>query len=387
MAVDYDGLIDKFKSYSVKFDKKIVKKAMEFAVKYHGDQKRASGDPYYIHPIEVAEIIVKMKLDTSSIVTALLHDTIEDTELTYEDIKREFSEEIAKMVDGVTKLNKIQFKVEKTRQAENFRKLLLAMSEDIRVLLVKLADRLHNMRTIDYIKRTEKRKRIALETMEIYAPLAERIGIQQIKIELQEICFRILNPDIRESIIARFAAIDRDGIIDKINMEINSTLAKEAIETEVSGRRKTPYSAWMKMQQKNITLDQLSDIVAFRILVNSVSECYHVLGIIHKAYKMVPSSFQDFISTPKNNDYQSLHTLVIGPLKQKIEVQIRTKKMHEIAELGVAAHWRYKQDHHDSIEGKKYNWIRELLNILEHNDDPDEFLQNTKLAMYYDQVF
>ncbi len=387
--MEIQEVIDNYKSYGTSIDEPVVKKAIEFAIKYHGSQKRASGDPYYYHPLQVAEIIAQMRLDSDSIVTAILHDTIEDTDLTFEDIEKHFSPDVAKLVDGVTKLNKIEFKADRTRQAENFRKLLLAMSDDIRVLLIKLADRLHNMRTIDYISKPEKRKRIALETMEIYAPLAERIGVQQIKIELQDICFRVLNPEVRESILNRFESIESDkgNYVDQIVNEIKKTVSDGGVEAEVYGRRKTPYSTWMKMKQKDVGLDQLSDIVAFRIVVNTVENCYKVLGTIHNVYKMVPDNFQDFISTPKGNGYQSLHTVVMGPLMQKIEVQIRSKEMHEIAELGVAAHWRYKQGHEDSSEGSKYTWIRELLSILEQNAAPDEFLQNTKLAMYYDQVF
>ncbi|MCP5378744.1 MAG: bifunctional (p)ppGpp synthetase/guanosine-3',5'-bis(diphosphate) 3'-pyrophosphohydrolase [Rickettsiaceae bacterium] len=354
-------------------------------------QQRESGAPYYSHPLEVAEIIAEMRLDTDSIVTAILHDTIEDTDLTLEEIEQNFGKDVAKLVDGVTKLTKIKFHEDNARQAENFRKLLIALSDDIRVLLIKLADRLHNMRTIDFISNQEKKKRIALETLELYAPLAERIGMQQIKTELQDICFGILNPDIRESIVLRFKTIEResgqDKLIPQIIDELQKTLEGQGLKVEVSGRRKTPYSTWMKMKQKNISIDQLSDIIAFRILVDNVENCYRALGIIHTSYKMVPDTFQDFISTPKNNGYQSLHTVIIGPLLQKVEIQIRTYKMHDIAELGVAAHWRYKQGQDENVDTTQYVWIRELLSILEQNNDPETFLQNTKLAMYYDQVF
>ena len=387
--MDHQEVIDKYKSYGVKLDEEVVRKAINFAVQYHGTQKRASGEPYYYHPLQVAEIIAQMRLDSDSIVTAILHDTIEDTDLTIECIEKNFSKDIAKLVDGVTKLTKIEFKADNVRQVENFRKLLLAMSDDIRVLLIKLADRLHNMRTIDFISKPEKRERIALETMEIYAPLAERIGVQQIKGELQDICFRVLHPEVRESILTRFESIEsgKENFVDQIVQQIKNTISTNGMEADVSGRRKTPYSTWMKMKQKDVGIDQLSDIVAFRVIVDSVEDCYRALGIIHGAYKMVPDNFQDFISTPKNNRYQSLHTVVIGPLMQKIEIQIRTKEMHEIAELGVAAHWRYKQGHIDHADGKKYAWIRELLSILDKEAAPDEFIQNTKLAMYYDQVF
>lgn len=389
MHLDYQKIIEQYKLYNIVIDEAKIKKAVEFAVKYHGIQQRASGVPYYSHPLEVAEIIAEMRLDTDSIVTAILHDTIEDTDLTLEEIDKDFGKDVAKLVDGVTKLTKIKFHEDNVRQAENFRKLLIALSDDIRVLLIKLADRLHNMRTINFINNPEKKKRIALETLEIYAPLAERIGMQQIKTELQDICFGILNPDIRDSIVQRFKSIEsgQDKLIPQIIDELQKTLEDQGLKAEVSGRRKTPYSTWMKMKQKNISIEQLSDIIAFRIIVDNVENCYRALGIIHTTYKMVPDTFQDFISTPKNNGYQSLHTVVIGPLLQKVEIQIRTHKMHDIAELGVAAHWRYKQGHNDSLDTKQYVWIRELLSILEQNNDPETFLQNTKLAMYYDQVF
>ena len=388
MHLDYQKIIEQYKLYNIVIDEAKIKKAVEFAVKYHGIQQRASGVPYYSHPLEVAEIITEMRLDTDSIVTAILHDTIEDTDLTLEEIDKDFGKDVAKLVDGVTKLTKIKFHEDNVRQAENFRKLLIALSDDIRVLLIKLADRLHNMRTINFIN-PEKKKRIALETLEIYAPLAERIGMQQIKTELQDICFGILNPDIRDSIVQRFKSIEsgQDKLIPQIIDELQKTLEDQGLKAEVSGRRKTPYSTWMKMKQKNISIEQLSDIIAFRIIVDNVENCYRALGIIHTTYKMVLDTFQDFISTPKNNGYQSLHTVVIGPLLQKVEIQIRTHKMHDIAELGVAAHWRYKQGHNDSLDTKQYVWIRELLSILEQNNDPETFLQNTKLAMYYDQVF
>jgi len=387
--LDYQKIIEQYKLYNIVIDEAKIKKAVEFAVKYHGIQQRASGVPYYSHPLEVAEIIAEMRLDTDSIVTAILHDTIEDTDLTLEEIDKDFGKDVAKLVDGVIKLTKIKFHEDNVRQAENFRKLLITLSDDIRVLLIKLADRLHNMRTINFINNPEKKKLIALETLEIYAPLAERIGMQQIKTELQDICFGILNPDIRDSIVQRFKSIEsgQDKLIPQIIDELQKTLEDQGLKAEVSGRRKTPYSTWMKMKQKNISIEQLSDIIAFRIIVDNVENCYRALGIIHTTYKMVPDTFQDFISTPKNNGYQSLHTVVIGPLLQKVEIQIRTHKMHDIAELGVAAHWRYKQGHNDSLDTKQYVWIRELLSILEQNNDPETFLQNTKLAMYYDQVF
>ncbi|MEY3196969.1 MAG: pyrophosphokinae rsh [Pseudomonadota bacterium] len=387
MSTTRQDIIRILKSYDPNCNELLVNKAIDYAIKYHGSQLRESGDPYFQHPLEVAMIVAKMHLDTESIITAILHDVVEDTELTLEDIEKEFSPNIATLVDGVTKLTKLEFQKENVRQAENFRKLLLAISEDIRVLLVKLADRLHNMRTIDFIKSNEKKMRIALETSEIYGPLAERIGMQEIKLELQDIAFRILHPDIRESILKRLSDVNSDGdkTIANVISELQETLNKEGLKAKVSGRQKNPYSIWMKMKHKNVSFDQLSDIIAFRIIVKSKDDCYRALGIIHSHYKMVPDSFQDFISIPKTNGYQSLHTVVVGPIQKRIEVQIRTEEMHEVAEMGLAAHWKYKQ--HYQAEGNQYQWIRELLSILEHTSDPEEFLQNTKLAMYYHQVF
>lgn len=387
--MNQEEILTSLKSYDPNCDESQIQKAVNFAVRYHGTQIRESGEPYYYHPLHVAEIVLQMRLDSKSVITAILHDTIEDTDLTLEDITHHFGAEIAKLVSGVTKLTKIEFFSEKNKQAENFRKLLLAMSEDIRVLLVKLADRLHNMRTIDFVKSTEKRHRIALETMEIYAPLAERIGIQQIKTELQDICFKVLQPQIRQSILNRlYSIVSEDSpLIEKVIFEIQNELQNANIVAQVLGRKKTPYSIWMKIKQKNVSIDQLSDIIAFRIIVDSVQSCYQALGVIHTKYQMIPDHFQDFISTPKNNGYQSLHTIVMGPFSHKIEIQIRTQEMNDIAELGVAAHWRYKQKHYDVAYGKQYQWIQELLSILDQANDSEDFLKNTKLAMYYDQVF
>ncbi len=389
LAIDYQEFVNKYKSYGINIDEELVIKAIDFAVRYHGNQLRESGDYYYYHPLEVAEIVAQMRLDTKSIITAILHDTVEDTVLSIENIRSNFGDEIARLVNGVTKVTQIESKKVNIQQAENFRKLLLAISEDIRVLLIKLADRLHNMRTIDFIQDKNRRNRIATETIEIYAPLAERIGAQEIKNNLQDISFRVLYPDVRSSILARFDTIvsSKNHLVDKIVDEIKKIVCKDINDIEVYGRRKTAYSTWMKMQQKNIGLDSLSDIIAFRIIVNSTEECYQVFGIIHNNYQMVPGSFQDFISIPKNNGYQSLHTVVIGPFSQKIEIQIRTKKMHDIAEWGIAAHWRYKQGYYSNGDVGQYNWIRELLFILDQNSDPEKLLQHTKMAMYYNQVF
>lgn len=388
MEQERKDIIKQLKSYDSGLSEELFNKALDFTIDCHGDQRRDSGELYFYHPLEVCKIVMSMKLDKASIITALLHDTVEDTNLTLDDIEKSFGVEVAKLVDGVTKLTKISFQPDHIRQAENFRKLLLAMSNDIRVLLVKLADRLHNMRTIEHIKSPEKRMRIAIETMEIYGPLAERMGMQELKLELQDLAFKVIHPKIRETILQRLKKLAANGekIVQDIVKEIKLTLNAASIKADVYGRQKTPFSIWMKMKQKNVSFEQLSDIIAFRIIVNSLPECYQTLGVIHSAYKMVPESFQDFISTPKNNGYQSLHTLVVGPIQQRIEVQIRTREMHEIAELGVAAHWRYKQKY-DASDGNQYRWLRDLLSILEQATDSEEFLRHTKLAMYYDQVF
>jgi GTP diphosphokinase / guanosine-3',5'-bis(diphosphate) 3'-diphosphatase len=383
-------LVERVKSYDPSADEDAINRAYVFAMKMHGSQKRASGDPYFSHPIEVAGLLTKYRLDSASIITALLHDTIEDTPATLTDIERMFGSEIARLVDGVTKLNRIEMQSDHAKQAENLRKLVLAMSEDIRVLLVKLADRVHNMRTLHYIEKPEKRRRIALETMEIYAPLAERIGMQEIKMELEEMAFSELHPDARNSIITRLNFLREHGgdLIGRILAELRKLLAEAGVNATVSGREKTPYSIWLKMQKKNVGFEQLSDIMAFRVSVDSIEDCYRALGVIHSAYPMVPDRFKDYISTPKPNGYRSLHTGVFGPERHRIEVQIRTTDMHEQAELGVAAHWQYKSGGQDKItDGRQYRWLRELLDILEHASNPEEFLEHTKLEMFQDQVF
>lgn len=381
-------LVERVRSYDPNVDEEGLDRAYVFAVKMHGSQKRASGDPYFSHPVEVAGILTEYKLDYASIVTALLHDTIEDTAASYEDIKEMFGEEVAKLVEGVTKLSRIQLQSDQTKQAENFRKLLLAMSEDIRVLLVKLADRVHNMRTLQFHKKPEKRQRIARETMEIYAPLAERIGMQEMKNELEELSFKELYPEAYESINVRLSFLREQGgdLVARIISALKDDLKDSGIECEVTGREKSPYSIWRKMQRQNATFEQLSDIMAFRIIVPTVADCYHVLGIIHTKYPMVPGRYKDYISTPKPNGYKSLHTGVIGPEKHRIEIQIRTREMHDIAEIGLAAHWRYKQGDYKT-DGRQFAWLRELLDIMEQSDNPEEFLEHTKMEMYQDQVF
>ena len=381
-------LVERIKAYDPSADEDALNRAYVFAMKVHGSQTRLSGDPYFSHPLEVAGILTDYKVDVASIITALLHDTIEDTETTLNDVKKLFSKEVAKLVDGVTKLTRIEFQSDKAKQAENFRKFILAMSEDIRVLLVKLADRLHNMRTLNFITDTEKRRRIALETMEIYAPLAERIGMQEMKNELEDLAFKELNADARKSIINRLEFLRQRGgnLVSRILIELEKTLSDRGIKATIEGREKTPFSIWDKMQKQDVGFEQLSDIMAFRLIVETIEDCYQALGIIHSAYPVVPGRFKDYISTAKPNGYQSIHTGVFGPERQRIEMQIRTDEMHNIAKHGLAAHWNYKQ----SISSKtapQYRWLRELLDILEHADEPEEFLEHTKLEMFKDQVF
>jgi GTP pyrophosphokinase len=381
-------LVERVRTYDPSVDEDAINRAYVFAMKAHGTQLRASGDPYFSHPIEVAGILADMKMDGASIVTALLHDVVEDTTYSQDDIKKIFGNEIARLVDGVTKLTQIKLQSDHTQQAENFRKLVLAMSDDIRVLLVKLADRLHNMRTLSHIKNLEKRLHIANETMDIFAPLAERMGMHEIRDELYDLAFKEINPDARESILSRlsFLRVEGAGLVKKIIRELGKTLKAAGLETRITGREKTPHSIWLKMRSKAVEMEQLSDIIAFRVVMTSVDQCYQALGILHGSYPVVPGTFKDYISTPKPNDYRSLHTTMIGPKKQRIEVQIRTKEMNEVAEFGVAAHWSYKQNI-PGREGRQYRWLRELLDILENASGPEEFLEHTKLEMFHNQVF
>ena len=381
-------LVERVKAYDANADEDLLNRAYVFSMKAHGSQTRESGDPYFSHPLEVAGILTEMKLDSASIVTALLHDTIEDTGVVPEEIDRQFGKEVARLVDGVTKLSRIELQSDRTEQAENFRKFLLAMSQDIRVLLVKLADRLHNMRTLHHVKDPEKRQRIAHETLEIYAVLAERMGMQRLRDELEDLAFAQLHPEARESVMSRLEFLRAQGadLVDRIVDELTETLAHEGIEARILGREKRPHSIWRKMRRKNVGFGQLADIMAFRVVVDSIPDCYRALGVIHSAYSMVPGRFKDYISTPKPNDYRSIHTGVIGPERKRIEIQIRTGEFDEVAEIGVAAHWIYKQGA-ERVDGRQYRWLRELLDILEHAAGPEEFLEHTRLEMFQDQVF
>ena len=380
--VEQHELVERVKAYDPKFDEAVLKRAYDFSKKAHGSQTRDSGDLYFSHPVEVADILTNYRLDGASIVTALLHDTLEDTDTTEAEIRENFGDEIAHLVDGVTKLTRLELQSNRAKQAENFRKFVLATSRDIRVLLVKLADRLHNMRTIQHVDKPERRQRIARETMDIYAPLAERIGMHDIKDELEDLAFAELNPDARDSIFRRLTFLREEGgsLVERIIAELSQVMHEHGTESNVSGREKSPYSIWRKMQRKQVEFEQLSDIIAFRIVVGDPAECYRTLGIIHGRYSAVPGRFRDYVSTPKPNGYQSLHTAVLGPEKYRIEVQIRTQTMHDIAERGVAAHWSYEAFGAGPVsaegvaDGKQYRWLQELLDILEDAAGPEDFL-------------
>ncbi|MBV9736020.1 MAG: bifunctional (p)ppGpp synthetase/guanosine-3',5'-bis(diphosphate) 3'-pyrophosphohydrolase [Acidisphaera sp.] len=388
------ALAEKVRAYDPKADTGLIDAAYALASRAHGAQLRENGDAYITHPVAVADILAGYRLDTRSIVTGLLHDVIEDTPVTLPEIERGFGSDVAGLVDGVTKLTRLELQSDRTRQAENFRKLVLAMSRDIRVLLVKLADRLHNMRTLHYVKEPERRLRIARETMEIYAPLAERIGMDAVKTELQTLSFAQLEPEAHATIMARLNFLRGQGadMIDEVGSELRRVCEEGGVQIiEVAGREKSPFSIWEKMQRRNVAFEQLSDIMAFRVVVASKEACYHALGAVHSAYPVIAGRFKDYISTPKSNGYQSLHSGVTlrEPRNQKIEVQIRTPEMHDIAENGVAAHWLYKSDGGAALanEVQRFRWVQDLLEILDNSAAPEDFLENTKLELYQDQVF
>jgi GTP diphosphokinase / guanosine-3',5'-bis(diphosphate) 3'-diphosphatase len=389
---ELSGLLSRIASYDSKADPVVIDDAYGIAFAAHEAQKRDNGEPYITHPLAVATILAGYRLDSSSIITALLHDVIEDTSVTLATVQKRFGAEVAGLVDGVTKLTRLELQSDRTKQAENFRKLVLAMSKDIRVLIVKLADRLHNMRTIGAVSTIVRRQRIARETMEIYAPLAERIGMESVKTELQTRSFAELDPEAYDTIQARLNFLRGQGadVIEEVRRELLRVCAGADVEVvEIAGREKSPYSIWEKMQRRNVAFEQLSDIMAFRIIVPSREACYVTLGAIHAAYPVIAGRFKDYISTPKANGYQSLHTGVTlrHPRNQKIELQIRTPEMQMIAENGVAAHWLYKQSDASQSDLKQFRWVQDLLEILDNSAAPDEFLENTKLELYQDQVF
>ena len=386
-------LIERVKRYNPNASEPLLNRAYVYAMKAHGEQKRASGDPYFSHPLEVAAILTDLKLDDATIAAALLHDTIEDTSATRAEIDQMFGHDIGTLVEGLTKLKKLDLVSKEAKQAENLRKLLLAIADDVRVLLVKLADRLHNMRTLAHVP-AEKRKRIAEETIDIYAPLAGRMGMQEMRDELEDLAFRELNPEAFRVVNERLDSLEarNQGLVGAIEQQLAKKLADRGIAAEVSGRRKRAYSVWRKMERKSIGFEQLSDIVGFRVIVTTVGECYQALGIVHTAWPMVPGRFKDYISTPKQNDYRSIHSTVIGPGRQRVELQFRTQEMHEIAEYGIAAHALYKDSAGSptellSRESKAYAWLRRTIELLADGSNPEEFLEHTKLELFHDQVF
>jgi guanosine-3',5'-bis(diphosphate) 3'-pyrophosphohydrolase len=386
-------LVERVLSYQPNADEALLNRAYVYAMKAHGNQKRASGAPFFSHPLEVAAILAEMRLDDATIATALLHDIIEDTDTTRGEIDTLFGREIGTLVDGLTKIKKLDLVTKKAEQAENFRKLLLAISSDIRVLLVKLADRLHNMRTLEHMK-PAKRKVIAEETMEIYAPLAGRMGMQWLREELEDHAFRTLNPDAYAAVVDRLKVLRErnQGLIDEIEAALTGKLKEAGVNGVVAGREKKPYAIWSKMERKQISLEQLSDIYAFRIVVKAVEGCYRALSVVHTTWHAVPGRFKDYISNPKQNDYQSIHTTIVGPRHQRVELQIRTDRMHDVAEYGVAAHALYKDAEGvngqlPSQDSNAYRWLRHLVGMLLDGDNPEEFLEHTKLELFQDQVF
>jgi GTP diphosphokinase / guanosine-3',5'-bis(diphosphate) 3'-diphosphatase len=386
-------LIDRVRRYNPQADEALLNRAYVYAMKAHGSQRRASGDPYFSHPLEVAAILTDLKLDDATIAAALLHDTIEDTPVTRAEIDKLFGPDIGTLVDGLTKLKKLDLVSKQAAQAENLRKLLLAIADDVRVLLVKLADRLHNMRTLEFVP-TESRRRTAQETLDIYAPLAARMGMQEMRVELEDLGFGELNPEAYRVINQRLQALaqrNRD-LISEIEQQLTRKFADRGINAIVAGRQKRPYSIWCKMERKSVGFEQLSDIFGFRVIVSDVEECYRALGIVHTTWPVVPGRFKDYVSTAKQNDYRSIHTTVIGPGRQRVELQIRTHTMHEIAEYGIAAHALYKDGQGSpsemlSRESNAYAWLRRTIELLAEGSNPEEFLEHTKLELFHDQVF
>ena len=385
-----DDLINKVKSYNKFLNPETLSKAYDFAVKAHEKQKRDEGSPYIIHPVAVANILTDLKLDSATIATGLLHDTIEDTHATYKTIEEEFGKEVADLVDGVTKISEFENQAISNSKAENFRKLILATSKDIRVLLVKIADRLHNMRTIKFVSDKEKQIRKAKETMEIYAPLADRMGMHRIRDELEDLSFNVLNTDARKLIKDRLDKIKENNLtnFNNISDEFTKILIDKNVESKIFGREKTPFSIWRKIQKKRTSLEQITDIIGFRIILNDIDNCYKALGILHSKWTCIPGKFKDYISSPKINKYQSIHTAIIGPNKRPIEIQLRTMQMHEFAERGIASHWRYKSsEKFNSLTWKEYDWLADLVEIIDKNENPEDFYEYTKLQMFQENSF
>jgi GTP diphosphokinase / guanosine-3',5'-bis(diphosphate) 3'-diphosphatase len=388
--LDQDQLIKKVKNYNPFVKLETLSKAYSFAVNAHKNQKRESGDPYLIHPVAVADILSDLKLDSATIATGLLHDTIEDTKATYNTVEKEFGKEVADLVEGVTKISRLEGKVTQNSKAENFRKLILATSKDIRVLLVKIADRLHNMRTLSHVIDKSKRERIAKETMEIYAPLADRMGMNHIRDELEDLSFSVLNPEARNLIVDRLSLnkLTRDNSFKNISKKFTDVLKIKNVNIKIVGREKTPFSIWRKIQSKRVSLEQLTDIIGFRVIVDTLEDCYKVLGIFHSNWSTIPGKFKDYISTPKINSYKSIHTAIIGPSNQRVEIQIRTQEMHDFARRGIASHWLYKSSEKlNKPTLLEYDWLRDLVEIIEKGTAPKDFFEYTKLQMFQDSVF
>lgn len=392
MMRQYD-LVEQVRAYNPDTDEALLNRAYVYAMKAHGEQRRASGDPYFSHPLEVAAILTQLKLDDATIAAALLHDTIEDTAATRHEIDQAFGPQIGALVEGLTKLSKLDLVSREAKQAENLRKLLLAIADDVRVLLIKLADRLHNMRTLQFVA-ADRRRRISQETLDIYAPLAGRMGMHEMREELEDLSFRELNPDAYAVVTERLQSLaERNrNLIGEIESQLSANLQRHGIDAVVKGRRKRPYSIWRKMERKSIGFEQLSDIFGFRVIVGSLEECYRALGVVHTAWPVVPGRFKDYVSTPKQNDYRSIHTTVIGPGQQRVELQIRTAEMHQLAEYGIAAHALYKDIAQSPTELLKressaYAWLRRTIEVLAEGSNPEEFLEHTKLELFHDQVF
>ena len=385
-----EELIKKVKTYNPFLNPEALSKAYTFALNAHKNQKRDSGDPYLTHPVAVADILSDLKLDSATIATGLLHDTIEDTQITYQNVESEFGKEVADLVEGVTKISELEGKIIVNSKSENIRKLILATSKDIRVLIVKLADRLHNMRTLDSITNDDRKKRIAEETMEIFAPLADRMGMNHIRDELEDLSFLTLNPKARDLVVQKLSLnkMNRNKVFKEISLKFSKVLQDKGVKSKIVGREKTPFSIWRKMQTRRVSLEQLTDIIGFRIIVDDIHECYKVLGIFHSNWSTIPGRFKDYISTPKINNYKSIHTAIIGPKKERVEIQIRTQKMHDFAERGIASHWIYKSSEKVSrLALKEYDWLRDLADIMEKETNTNHSLEYTKLQMFQDNVF
>ncbi len=385
-----NDLINKIKSYNKFLNPEALTKAYDFAIKAHEKQKRDEGTPYINHPIAVANILTDLKLDSATIATGLLHDTIEDTHATYNTIEEEFGKEVADLVDGVTKISEFENQAISNSKAENFRKLILATSKDIRVLLVKIADRLHNMRTIKFVIDKDKQIKKSKETMEIYAPLADRMGMNRIRDELEDLAFEILNPEARKLINDRLDQIKDNNLINynSVLHEFEEVLKKKNIEFKIFSREKTPFSIWRKIQKKRISLEQITDIIGFRIILKDIEKCYKSLGVIHSKWNCIPGKFKDYISSPKINNYKSIHTSVIGPNKRPIEIQLRTNQMNEFAQRGIASHWKYKSsEKFNSLTWKEYDWLADLVEIIDKNENPEDYYEYTKLQMFQENVF